>query len=140
MEFKEIKNEEDINLLMQEFKGFHDSCIKEIKYVSGCYVDDNRAMQPINTIRKVEIIFQSQISKVRTLEIHFEKLKKMYLEPQGENYDGIIYEASIKQFEGVFYWSEWENLKKEDIKLKKGTWISAEKIKWRLAEDLIVKL
>lgn len=53
---------------MQEFVGFHDSCIKEIKYVSGCYVDRERSMQPINSIRKVEVVFQSQIAKKEPLK------------------------------------------------------------------------
>lgn len=134
MEFKEIVNEEDIRLLMQEYVGFHDSCIKEIKYVSGSYVNENRSMQPFNDVRRVEVLFQSQIAKKRDLELHFVKLKSMYLEPQDENYDGIIYEASLKQFEGLFYWCDWESFKKEDIDVTKGTWISSEKIMWRFRE------
>lgn len=135
MEFKEIKNEEDMQVLMKEFSCFHDSCIKEIKYISGCYVDKDRSMQPINNVRKVVILFQSQMAQNRTLEMHFEKISKMFLQPQDERYDGIIYEASIKQFDNLFYWCDWENLKKEDIEIVEGTWISAERIIWRFEKE-----
>ncbi len=40
----EIKNNEDITNFMESVFYFHDSCIKEIKYTSGAYVQENLAM------------------------------------------------------------------------------------------------
>lgn len=131
MEFKEIKNQDDIDFLMSQYVGFHDSCIKEIKYISGSFVAEDGSMNPINNVREIEVIFQSQISKKRTLQICFEKLKMIYLEPEDESFDCVIYGASIKQFNGLFYWCNWENLKSEEIDKRKGTLISAKKVKWR---------
>ena len=39
--WNEIKNEIDIENLMKEYCGFHDSCIVSINYHSGAFVDDN---------------------------------------------------------------------------------------------------
>lgn len=135
MNYKEIETEEDIKELMEEFCYFHDSCIKEMNYVSGCYVDVNRAMQPINVNRTVEIIFQSQMSDCRTIQVQFDKIKKLNLEPRDEEYDAIIYGASLIKVNMAFYWSEWENLKTEDINSSRGTWIAAERIRWKKLND-----
>ena len=40
-EWTPIQTEEDIFALMQSFGGFHDSCIKELKYISGAYVGED---------------------------------------------------------------------------------------------------
>ncbi len=40
----EIREKSDIDRLMEEFYGFHDSCIVSINYLSGNFVDDKRAM------------------------------------------------------------------------------------------------
>ena len=42
--WNEIKNEIDIENLMKEYSGFHDSCIVSINYHSGAFVDDKGAM------------------------------------------------------------------------------------------------
>lgn len=134
MEFKIINNVNDIALLMQEFCNFHDSCIKEIKYISGSYVDDNKSMQPINNERKVCIIFQSQMSKYKTIEVQFIKTKRFNLEPCNEKYDCSIHGATLTKVDGLYYWSEWDNFNIMDINVKKGTWISSEEICWRIIE------
>ena len=42
--WNEIENEIDIQNLMKEYFGFHDSCIVSISYHSGAFVDDKGAM------------------------------------------------------------------------------------------------
>lgn len=131
MKFNIIKNSQDIEYLMKKFAYFHDSCIKELKYLSGGYVNEEGAMYPTNSTRKVSIVFQSQMGEYSAIEIQFEKIKKLNLEPSNEKYDCIISEASIVLIDGLFYWSDWSNFKLEDINKMKSTWISAENIKWR---------
>lgn len=42
--WNEIRNENDIESLMTEYGGFHDSCIVSINYQSGAKVDSKGAM------------------------------------------------------------------------------------------------
>ena len=37
--WKELRTQHEIDSFMKEIIGFHDSCIKEIKYSSGAYVE-----------------------------------------------------------------------------------------------------
>ena len=39
--WKELRTQHEIDNFMKEIIGFHDSCIKEIKYSSGAYVETN---------------------------------------------------------------------------------------------------
>lgn len=131
MDYIEIKQDSDIEKLMEEFNWFHDSCIKELQYYSGGYVEEGGAMYPLNTIRCVKIIFQSQAAHTRVIEMKFEKIKKLNLVPRDEEYDCIIYEASLEKIDGLFYWSEWKDFNEEDLKKEVGTWISSQKVSWR---------
>ena len=58
--YTQIKDNKDIEELMDSFGWFHDSCIKELEYYSGSYVDSNRCMYPFNSSRCVRMVFQSQ--------------------------------------------------------------------------------
>jgi len=46
--WNEITSQDDLNVLMNQFGGFHDSCIKELKYVSGAFVYKNLSMQVLS--------------------------------------------------------------------------------------------
>lgn len=135
MDYIEIRQDTDIEKLMEEFGWFHDSCIKELKYYSGGYVDENGAMYPFNSIRCVKIIFQSQNARTKAIEMKFEKIQKLNLVPRNEDYDCVIYGASLKKIGNLIYWSEWDNFKLEDLEKEKGTWISAQKVSWRLLKN-----
>lgn len=95
MNFFEINTNSDIELLMNEFGWFHDSCIKEMVYISGGYVEENGAMYPFDSVKCVIIVFQSQDAKYRTIEVKFEGVEQMNLVPKQDDYDNIIYEASL---------------------------------------------
>lgn len=137
MEFRTIDNDEDMINLMQEFGYFHDSCIKEIKYVSGGYVGRDYAMNPFNSKRNLCVIFQRQSEESSVIELVFEELIKLNLEPSNGDYDCIIFEASLKRVNGIFYWCEWENFSLSDLDNVNGTWISSNKVKWRVLEDAL---
>jgi len=136
MEFNKINTQEDIQELMNKFGFFHDSCIKEIKYISGGYVskkvsDKNRTMCPVNSIRSVYIIFQSQNTDCSVIEMKFDFIQKLNLVPRNEDYDCIINDASLVKINNLFYWSEWESFDIEDIEIENGTWISSKEVGWR---------
>lgn len=58
--WKEILNEDDVNDLLESVNFFHDSCIKELKYYSGAFVDDKLLMYPVNDQRRLIVAFQQQ--------------------------------------------------------------------------------
>ena len=46
--WNEIRSEQDIRDFMDKVYAFHDSCIKEMHYVSGASVDADLRMYPLN--------------------------------------------------------------------------------------------
>lgn len=135
MNYKYIENDDDIKELMNHFNFFHDSCIKEIKYESGSYVDRHGAMYPFADKKCAAIFFQSQSAVYRVIELRFEGLIHLNLLPRKENYDNIIFEASLIKREGVYYWSEWRGFSPDDDNDTFGTWLSAEKVSWKSLPD-----
>ena len=137
MEFYSINTKKDIDFLMDKFVYFHDSCIKELKYISGSYVAVNRAMNPFNHKRQVSIIFQSQMSEIPVIEMVFDAIVQLNLQPTIGSYDSIIYDASLVKINNLFYWSEWPNFRLADMKKEEGTWIIAEKVRWRALDNAL---
>ena len=137
MEWNIIESQEDIQKLLNIFGDFHDSCIKELKYVSGAYVSANLAMNPSNSKRDLSVIFQRQCKDPTVIEIVFEGVQKVNLIPSTGSKDWIIYEASLKRINGTYYWADWDNFENSDIDEVNRTWISASKIKWRVADGYV---
>lgn len=59
--WNEIKSQEDIDLFMKQVLSFHDSCIRETRYISGTYIDKDGAMV-MNTKPFMYIKFDTQRS------------------------------------------------------------------------------
>jgi hypothetical protein len=141
--FNKISTQDDVQELMKKFGSFHDSCIKELRYISGGYVskgysDQNRPMYPLNSKRSVNIIFQSQNADYSVIEMKFDYIQKLNLVPRNEDYDCVIYDASLVKIGDLFYWSEWGDFKIEDIINENRTWISSKEVHWRqLPEEFL---
>ena len=67
--WNEIKNESDTKMFVNRVYGFHDSCIKELNYISGAYVAEDFGMHPLNTQKCLKLIIQSQMETVGTIEM-----------------------------------------------------------------------
>ena len=135
-----IQTQKDADNLINVFGGFHDGCIKEMKYISGEFVAENLSMMPNNIKRELSIIFQRQCEKPCAIEVIFSKLIRMNLSPRDEQYDGIIYGASILVNEEFIFWVD-DDLKVENIsdifEQDDFTWIKAKEMKWRIADEYI---
>ena len=136
-EFNIIDSQSAINDLMTKFNGFHDCCIKEIKYISGGFVDQNGAINPFDSIRTLTAIFQSQNAIARAIEMQFEKVVRLNLCPKGEMEDAVIYGASIISYNGLFYWSSLCDINLYELEKNDHTWISSEKISWRAINNCL---
>ena len=134
--WNEIISKEDIDNFMCSFGHFHDSCIKEIRYASGAYVDDNLSMHPINNKRIVDIIFQRQCKNPAVIVMRFIGANVLHLVPLNESYTCEIHEATMFIENGLIYWID-SNILAEETSAYSGTWICSEKIQWRVMDEYI---
>lgn len=56
-----IHTNSEILKFMESVCYFHDSCIKEIRYISGAYVGENLSMHPLNDRRILRVVIQTTI-------------------------------------------------------------------------------
>lgn len=129
--WQQISDIQSIELFMQEMCFFHDSCIKEIRYISGAYVTENGWMHPVNTIRSLCVVIQRQAENHPVIELEFEKLKFLKLFPNDEKYTCEILDSTMLMHDECIYWMDCGCLTASDIESYKGTIICAEKLRWR---------
>ena len=137
----EIKTQKDIDLFMDLTGSLHDSCLKELKYLSGMYVDEESSMQAVNNKRQIHMILQSQWEP-HTIEIIFDKVSSMNLNPSDENYDGIIMGSHIAIEDGNFVWFDSDDFQSNYNELYNHqfiTYIKSENIKWKICNKHIGK-
>jgi hypothetical protein len=87
-----VENAKDVDKLFDEFDWFHDSILKDSYYESGSHAVENGIM-PMDYIRRVTMTFANDSNC--SIEMIFEGVTKFNLRPAPDNYDSIIYEASI---------------------------------------------
>ncbi|MBE7030715.1 MAG: hypothetical protein E7409_04715 [Ruminococcaceae bacterium] len=133
MMWNEINTEQELNEFLELYGNFHDSCLKELRYISGAFVNKNLGMHPINDKRKLYVVFQRQCEKNPTIEIEFSGLLKLNLLPNDETYTCEILDVAMFFENGEFYWGDsiWF---KEEREQYDGTWICAKRVRWRIAE------
>ena len=61
--WNQIKNNDDVADFMGKLAYFLDSCLKELKYVSGAYIEEHY-MQPINKKRTLNIIIHCGVDQL----------------------------------------------------------------------------
>ena len=126
-----IETQADIDALMNQFGGFHDSVIREIHYISGDYKLEDGSMQFAQACqKKIQMIFDSDWSD--SIELVFEAPRVLQLVPPGENYLADLYDASIfiKDCMVYFYDSYMESIPDT----YEGTFIKAMGMRWRLLQ------
>ena len=126
-----IITEFDAKLFMESVYYFHDSCIKEIHYYSGAYVDTNLSMYPINARRSLRVIIQRQFEKMSALELDFIGLKYLNLYPNDEHYTCEILDSTMIITNDNIYWCDLGGLSEVDLSNYQGTLICASKLRWR---------
>lgn len=134
--WNEIVDKDDLNSFMSLFGGFHDSCLKEIKYISGAYVNNDLSMHPFNKDRSLKVIFQRQYENPSVIEMEFIGLLKMnlFLE-DADFYTCEITSATMILCEDRIFWCDCGGLSANDLESYKGTLICSTAIKWREADE-----
>ena len=133
--WNEIKTQDQVQELMDKVLFFHDSCIKEMKYVSGAYVTDTLAMYPINDKRVLSVLIQRQFNDIPTLELQFTGVKYLKLCPNGPEFTSEILGATIILKEDSIIWCDYDNLTEDQMDEYASTVICAECMRWRIIDD-----
>ena len=135
--WNEIVNEKDLTNFMDAMYGFHDSCLKEVKYISGSYVKKNLNMYPVNNQRILSVIIQRQFKNPSAIEMQFMGLKYFKLFPANEDYTCEILDATMILTDNCVYWCDCGGLSEVEIESYTGTTICASKVRWRDADEYI---
>lgn len=69
--WNEIITAKDLTDFLELYDGFHDCCLKELRYISGAFVGKDLSMNPVNTKRKLSILFQRQSEDKPVVELEF---------------------------------------------------------------------
>ena len=130
-----ISTNDEILRFMERVCYFHDSCIKEISYISGAYVGDNLSMYPLNNRRVLRVVMQRQYENDSMIEMEFYGLKSLKLFPADESYTCEILDSTMIMKNGNIYWCDSGNLLESDLDDYTGTLICASKLRWRSIEN-----
>lgn len=137
--WNEITNEVELNDFIALFGGFHDSCIKEMKYISGAFVNKNLAMHPINSERKVNVIFQRQFRNPSVVEVEFIGVSQLKLSPVEEAYTCELGEATMGINNHHIFWCDCGGISQDELDRYEGTFICSRRVRWRIADEYIGK-
>lgn len=132
--WNEINNDHDLVSFMNKICFFHDSCIKEMKYLSGAYVNEELEMYPVNDRRILKVILQRQFEDISMIEMEFEGLKCLKLFPVDDQYTCEILDSTMILKNDCIYWCDCGGLSEADLDNYSGTIICASKFRWRSIE------
>lgn len=128
-----IESQSDIDKLMEEYHGFHDSVLKELSYVSGDYYDKEKHGTHLSAAgsKQIRILFDSEWEG--QIEIIMLAPRIVHLIPGEENFLSILYDASIFIQNRMvhFYDSYTEEIPNEYT----GTYFVAMGMMWRHTES-----
>lgn len=129
--WNEIHNIRELEAFMNTMHNFHDSCIKEIRYLSGAYVDNEKSMYPVNDCRVLNIIIQRQFDENPVIEMEFIGLKFLKLFPVDEQYTCEILEATMIYKDSFIYWYDSSILSEKELDEYEGAIICGTRFRWR---------
>lgn len=130
--WNEIISSDDLTCFMETYDDFHDSCIKEMKYISGAYVNSDLSMHPVNDKRILKLIIQRQFNLHSAIEMEFLGLKYLKMFPNNEKFTCEILDATMILKNDCVYWCDCGGLAETDLDDYKGTVICASKARWRV--------
>jgi hypothetical protein len=120
---------------MDAFGGFHDGCLREMHVWTGYSVGRNLSMDvPHEYELSARVLIQRQFESPSAIEMLFEQVVRINVVPPPENYDAIIYGATLLLRDGTFYWSPEEEWSPENVAASQ-TFLASNRVSWRDASD-----
>jgi len=130
-EWNYIETQADVDYFMNETAGLHDSVLHSMEYTSGAYVDKEGWMLPLDTKRKMSLLFQSQVCG--GVEIVFEGTIALNLRPTEDNYTSEIFGCTWTLEDGIVNFFDGNSaMDHYDLSDYGGTCASAYGVKWKL--------
>jgi hypothetical protein len=118
----------DLDKLLELFGGFHDGCIREAHVWTETYVHPNLSMTcPGHLDNRVRLFVQRQFEAPSAIELLFEQVTTFHLLPSPDNYDSIIFGATMVHENDLSYWADSEGWSPAAPDRDKSTWIAAKK-------------
>lgn len=137
--WNKIKDFKDVKDFLEKVDFFHDSCIKELKYLSGAYVDEDLSMYPLNEQRVLNIIMQRQSENMPMIEMEFRGLKYLKLFPTDDRYTCEILDSTMILKGGYIYWCDCGGVSETNLDGYNGTMICAMELRWRAIDKCMGK-
>src|SRR5688500_4022925 len=99
-DWKEIKDDKDIEALLLLYGDFHDGCLREIHIVTKKSVDNGLSMSFDGSLTAT-LLFQRQYKDPTVIELRFDNVGQFNFNPPGPGYDSIIYNATFKKVDNL---------------------------------------
>lgn len=137
MEWIEIKNDTDIQLLNETYDNFEDSYIVRMEYISGDYVDKEYCGHMVQT-NDLKVVFQRLDSSPFSIELWFTNTKRLsfvFANPTDNCLSDILY-AKVCANDKSLFWTVWEEFDPNNEEHISGTTlIESDGLKWRIIEN-----
>lgn len=133
-----VQSQADVDQLMQRFRSFHDSCLKEVAIQNREFVDENLALHFDNRTF-VRMLFQSQFAEASALEIQFEDVVDFNWVQDERNSDitaSVIFQAFCQWNADTLYWAESLNWALDSPDKNDYRWVAAKRARWRIVDAL----
>ena len=132
-DWRVLSDQRGIDELLKLFGNFHDGCIREMHLWTETFVKENLSMScPSHLDTKVRILFQRQFVSPSAVELQFDGVVQVRMQPTAENYDSVIFEAGIFMSGDLFYWTDGGATSLNEFLLgSPGTLIVGKQLKWR---------
>ena len=142
-----VDTQEEIELLMNNYGNFHDSCIVSVNYQSGAFVDDKMAMHFGDAEEHIlSVVFHRQWA-LKTIELQFIGLRQCHLVGWEHNCFCDIFSAYLAfsdnllpgNPERLIIWSDYDGFETNKIENAicepADTYIVANTLRWRFIDE-----
>jgi hypothetical protein len=130
--WKPLTSQAGVDELMKLFGGFHDGCIREAHVWTETFVNSGLSMRCAGDLdTRLRLLIQHQWKAPSAIELLFEQVVTFHLQPSPENYDSIIFDATMLCRDGTLYWADVGGWTPESSTRDEATWIAAKKFSWR---------
>lgn len=131
--WNELITKKDVVLFNQELSFFHDSCLKELCFSTGGFVDEDLSMNVLsNPIAR--LVFQRQYKDISAFEMEFRDVIKINIQPVSENEGVDIIQTKLYYDGDVFFWSE-NDYEYSECDSCRRIWIAARKVRWKSLDN-----
>lgn len=124
----QIKSAQDIQILLHKVRFFHDTCITEMRYISGAYVTE-QGMYPVNDKNDLEIILKGEL----LIRLVFHGILYCRLRPIQPEYTCEIFGASMwMDPSGRVYWCNDDDVTPENVDDYNGIVVCADSLEYEI--------